>query len=96
LRTAFGQLYATLQHSFQQLPLACGQQCLIVLEKQQAACLTHLEELAMKNFAREISLLCSIPGIQKLSAMLILSEIGNDMSKFPNASALVGWAGLRP
>jgi len=67
-----------------------------LLEKQQAACLTHLEELAMKHFAREISLLCSIPGIQKLSAMLILSEIGNDMSKFPNASALVGWAGLRP
>jgi transposase len=28
--------------------------------------------------------------------MLILSEIGTDMSCFPNASALVGWAGLRP
>jgi transposase len=67
-----------------------------LLEKQQAACLTHLEELATTNFAREISLLCSVPGVQKLSATLILSEIGNDMSKFVNASALVGWAGLRP
>ncbi|MDR2425483.1 MAG: transposase, partial [Prevotellaceae bacterium] len=37
-----------------------------------------------------------VPCIQKLSAMLILSEIGTDMSCFPNASALVGWAGLRP
>jgi transposase len=67
-----------------------------LLKRQQAACLTHLEESANKYFAEEISLLCSIPGIQKLSAMLILSETGNDMSSFPNASALVGWAGLRP
>jgi transposase len=67
-----------------------------LLNKQQAACLTHLEELAEKHFAGEIPLLCSIPGIQKLSALLILAETGNDMSKFANASALVGWAGLRP
>ncbi|MDR1895344.1 MAG: IS110 family transposase [Prevotellaceae bacterium] len=67
-----------------------------LLEKQQAACLTHLEELANKHFAKEISLLCTIPGIQKFSAYVILSEIGNDMSAFGKASNLVGWAGLRP
>lgn len=67
-----------------------------LLEKQQAACLNHLEELADQYYAREISLLCTIPGIQKYSAMCILSEIGNDMSAFGKASHLVGWAGLRP
>lgn len=67
-----------------------------LLETQQAACLTHLEELASHYFAREISLLCTIPGIQSLSAKLILSELGGDLSSFRNASALVGWAGLRP
>jgi len=67
-----------------------------LFEKQQAACLNHLEELADRYFAREISLLCTIPGIQKYSAMSILSEIGNDMSAFGKASHLVGWAGLRP
>ena len=67
-----------------------------LLEKQQAVCLNHLEELADRYFAREISLLCTIPGIQKYSAMSILSEIGNDMSAFGKASHLVGWAGLRP
>jgi transposase len=67
-----------------------------LLEKQQAACLNHLEELADNYFAREISLLCTIPGIQKYSAMCILSEIGNDMEVFGKASHLVGWAGLRP
>jgi len=67
-----------------------------LLEKQQATCLNHLEELADRYFAREISLLCTIPGIQKYSAMSILSEIGNDMSSFGKASHLIGWAGLRP
>jgi transposase len=67
-----------------------------LLEKQQARCLTHLEELANKYYAREISLLCTIPGIQKFSALCILSEIGNDMDAFGKASHLVGWAGLRP
>jgi len=67
-----------------------------LVEKQQAACLNHLEELANKHYAEEISLLCTIPSVQTLSALCILSEIGNDMSVFPNASSLVGWAGLRP
>ena len=67
-----------------------------LLKKQQARCLTHLEELADKYYAREISLLCTIPGIEKFSAMSILAEIGNDMSAFHKATHLIGWAGLRP
>jgi len=69
---------------------------IVLLEKQQATCLNHLEELANSYFAEEISLLCTIPGIQKLSAMCILAEIGNDMSPFQKATHLIGWAGLRP
>jgi transposase len=67
-----------------------------LVEKQQATSLNHLEELANSYFAKEISLLCSLPGVNKLSALFILAEIGNDMSAFSSASALVGWAGLRP
>jgi transposase len=67
-----------------------------LLEKQQATCLYHLEELANQHFAEEISLLCTIPGIQKFSALCILAEIGNDMSVFQKANNLVGWSGLRP
>jgi transposase len=67
-----------------------------LLEKQQATCLNHLEELANKYFAKEISLLCTIPGINKFSAYCILAETGNDMSHFDKASNLIGWAGLRP
>jgi len=67
-----------------------------LIEKQQATCLNHLEELANTHFAEEISLLCTIPGIKKFSALCILAEIGNDMSYFQKANHLIAWAGLRP
>jgi transposase len=67
-----------------------------LLEKQQSQCVKLLEELAMKYCVEEISLLCTIPGIQKLSAMCILAELGGDLTAFYSASMLVGWAGLRP
>ena len=67
-----------------------------LLEKQQSQCVKLLEELANKHYAKEISLLRTIPGVQKFSAICILAEIGNDMSVFQKANHLVGWAGLRP
>ena len=67
-----------------------------LLEKQQLLCIKLLEELATKYYAREISLLCTIPGINKLSAMCILAELGGDLKAFYTAAMLVGWAGLRP
>jgi len=67
-----------------------------LLEKQQSKCMNLLEELAQKYYAREISLLCTIPGIKKLSAMCILAELGGDLTAFFSAALLVGWAGLRP
>jgi hypothetical protein len=38
----------------------------------------------------------AIPGIDVLSARIILSEIDRDMSRFPTAGRLVSWAGLCP
>jgi transposase len=67
-----------------------------LLEDQQQSCISSLEELAQIHFAREIPLLCTIPGIQKLSAICILAETGGDMKAFFTASSLVGWAGMRP
>jgi len=67
-----------------------------LITKQQATCLNHLEELANTYFAKEISLLMTIPGVKKLSALCVLAEIGGDMSEFRKATSLVAWAGLRP
>jgi transposase len=48
------------------------------------------------TFQSLISLLIAIPGIDMLSARIILSEIGLDMSRFPTAGHLLSWAGLCP
>lgn len=47
-------------------------------------------------FRSLIDLLCTIPGVSTLGAMIILSEIGRDMSRFPTAGHLLAWAGLCP
>lgn len=38
----------------------------------------------------------TVPGIQRSSAISIISEIGVDMSVFPTAKHLCSWAGLTP
>lgn len=43
-----------------------------------------------------INLLMTIPGIDRYSAITILSEISNDMSQFSNHFRLSSWAGLAP
>lgn len=47
-------------------------------------------------FCRLIELLCSIPGISRKTAEVILSEIGTDMDHFPSARHLASWAGICP
>ncbi len=53
-------------------------------------------EAGEATFLSLITLLCSIPGVSILSATVILSEIGRDMSRFPTAGHLLAWAGLCP
>ena len=43
-----------------------------------------------------IVLLCTIPGVDRSSAITILSEIGTDMSQFDSSGRLCSWAGLTP
>jgi transposase len=55
------------------------------------------EERAGKaRFSDAIRRLESIPGVSKVSALAILSEIGLDMSRFERADRLIAWAGLCP
>lgn len=53
-------------------------------------------EAHMKNYERDLDLLTSIPGINRLTASTILSEAGVDMTCFPSAKHLASWAGLCP
>jgi len=50
----------------------------------------------VEPFRTTVLLLTTIPGVDELSACVILAEIGRDMSRFPTAAHLISWAGLCP
>lgn len=51
---------------------------------------------ASKEYAVEIELLQTIPGVGKQSAISILSEVGGDMEVFATEHHLSSWAGMSP
>jgi transposase len=50
----------------------------------------------LEPFRQAVRLLRTIPGVSDLTAQVIVSEIGTDMSRFPTAGHLISWAGLCP
>lgn len=40
--------------------------------------------------------LCSIPGVDRVTAWILIAELGLDMSQFPDAAHAASWAGLCP
>lgn len=56
------------------------------------------EEIAtrLRPFEDVVRRLCTIPGVDRVSAWGIISEIGLDMNQFPDARHLASWAGLCP
>ncbi|HEX2727254.1 MAG TPA: IS110 family transposase [Beijerinckiaceae bacterium] len=44
----------------------------------------------------QVDLLCTIPGIQRRAAEVIIAETGADMTKFQTAGHLASWAGVCP
>ena len=62
-------------------------------------CVDKLEEAIIPlvaNYQNEINLLLTIPGVQDVSAVYILSEIGSNMNVFIDDKHLCSWAGLTP
>jgi transposase len=53
-------------------------------------------EAHLAPFRTAVELVSTIPGVGALSAQVIVSEIGTDMSRFPSAGHLLSWAGLCP
>jgi transposase len=47
-------------------------------------------------FRAAVRRLRTVPGLSDLSAQVVVSEIGIDMTRFPTAGHLLSWAGLRP
>ena len=56
---------------------------------------TMLDSL-ITPYENAVQLLCTIPGVDRNSAITVISEIGIDMSQFCNSKRLCCWAGLTP
>jgi transposase len=65
------------------------------LEGHIAAFDARIEEL-LAPFRDAVERLITIPGVSRVSAEIILAEIGADMTSFPTAGHLLSWAGLVP
>ena len=50
----------------------------------------------VEPYDNAVKLLCSIPGVDRNSAITVISEIGTDMTQFSNSKRLCCWAGLTP
>lgn len=69
---------------------------LIQSEKDLKSIIDLMVEIA-EPYKRQLEILDSIPGIDKVSALLILAEIGNEPFKdFETAERLCSWAGVVP
>ncbi len=55
----------------------------------------YLDEL-ISPYEPLVKLLCSIPGVKRQSAIIIISEIGSNMFVFGDQKKISSWAGLAP
>jgi transposase len=53
-------------------------------------------ERRLRPFENEVARLCTIPGVDRLTAWGLLSEMGLNMEQFPSAAHLASWAGMCP
>ncbi len=63
---------------------------------EQISSLTEAIGEQIAPFEKAVELLCTIPGVQRRTAEVIVSEIGIDMNVFPTAKHLASWAGQCP
>ena len=70
--------------------------CQIDSMEETIARFDHEIEVYCRPFEEAVELLDTIPGVGREAAEIILSEIGNDMSRFPTANHLAAWAGVAP
>jgi len=68
----------------------------IHIHDQCEALVGQAQKVADEYYQQEIELLQTIPGIKKLSAIIIFAEIGGKINLFETAQNLTGWCGLRP
>jgi len=82
--------------AYHQIKLMTCKQQFDLFEKQISLYLSEMQKLCDEHFCEEINNLTTLPGLSKISAMIIIAETGGDMSVFENSGKFTGWTGLRP
>lgn len=65
------------------------------LEEERAEVDRRMDELA-GPYQDLVRRLCTIPGVDRTTALVLIAEFGTDMTQFPTAGQLASWAGLCP
>ena len=102
-------LHGSMRNKHEQIALAVEGTISDVQASKIKACQKHvgslnqlIEQLEIladslaQSYRPALKIIESVPGIRHLSALVILAEIGDDMSRFPSAKNLCSWAGLAP
>jgi transposase len=98
VKASISEIQAAIEGSicFQQAEkLQLIRQHLDSLESCKASLVALIDKCSLQ-FQSQIELVMTVPGIQRPSAISIISEIGVDMSVFNTAKHLCSWAGLVP
>ena len=69
---------------------------IVFLEQEIQELDERIQKDYLTEYAEEIQILESIPGVNQTTAAAVLAEIGVDMSQFPTAGHLASWAGVSP
>jgi transposase len=98
MRTKTAQIAQALQgrlSDHQRFMIAQHLSAIDSFDAQIAAVEAQIDE-RMVPFAAELTLLQSLPGVGRRTAIVLLAEIGTDMSRFRTAGHLASWAGMCP
>ncbi len=96
LRTKIPQLSLALEGHLDDHHILLLRQLLAQIDflTAQMLSLEQAVEARLPPFQESLNLLVTIPAISRTSAIIILSEIGENMSLFPSAAHLASWAGV--
>jgi len=91
------ELRNAIQHNLESSQILIIDQCLSLIEliNRQIGVLDDEISIQMMDREKDLKIALSIPGIGKISAMIILAEIGN-YEEFGTPEKLAAWSGLIP